>query len=63
MYFGWDNPVTFCAYPGDGSTHFMLNVDDAQHGGRAAWDDPEKACPWTRGWRQAVYPDIGEAYG
>jgi hypothetical protein len=41
----------------------MLNVDDPDHGGKAAWNDPDKECPWkAQGWRKAVYPDIGQAY-
>lgn len=62
VYFGWNNPNYFCNYPGGNNTHGGLNVD--YHGKPAMWTDSDASCPWPgRGWRQAVFPDIGESYG
>ena len=62
VYFGWNNPNYFCGYPGGNATHGGLNV--AYHDRPPMWTDPDAACPWpTGGWRPAVFPDIGQAFG
>lgn len=63
VYFGWNNPVYFCGYPGGNATHGCLSEDSSEYG-KAMWMDPDAACPWpSGGWRAAVFPDIGQAYG